>query len=444
MGIFGGSALVLIGYVYWAMAGQLEQQINATIGAEANGLVEVYRRSGLGALKSVVDQRASADGRQAMRYLLADERLRPMAGNLDPWPEGETTSDGWYEFEVHRDEALPTPARGRIVVLAGGQFLLVAQDTGQLVAARQLVDEIVLWALGIGMVLSVIGGMLLSSSVLRRIDTINRTSREIMTGRLQERVPVRGINDEFDQLAQNLNAMLDRIDTLVDGIRAVADNIAHDLRTPLTRLRGQLETFAARPTLDEATRRELGTAIGDADQLLATFSALLRIARLESGGHDREWGTVDMGTLLHDAWELYQAVGEDKGIRVVLGATADEPAPVPGDRDLLFQAIANLLDNAIKYSPAGTEVRLDMTRHDDSLDVIVDDQGPGIPAGEHDKVMQRFYRTAAVTGIPGSGLGLSLVSAIAHHHGGSLQLADNAPGLRVILRLPATAGAQGK
>lgn len=437
MGVFGGSALLLMGYVYWAMAGHLEQQTNATIAAEITGLVEQYRERGSAQLEVVIRQRAAASDSRGTLYLFTDARLRRLAGNIDAWPEGTLTADGWYDFKRVDEQQREVPVRGQVFVLSDGRRLLVAQDKQRLEATRALINQAFMWALLIGIALSLLGGFLMSATVLRRIESINTTSRDIMSGRLKQRMPVRGINDEFDQLASNLNAMLDRIDQLVDGVRAVADNIAHDLRTPLTRLRARLETLAARPDLRGETHDELNAALADADQMLATFRALLRIARLESGGLERAWADIDLGVLLQDAWELYQAVGEDKDMHVRL-----EPCTghLRGDRDLLFQAIANLLDNAIKYSPPGSEISLSMQSHDGWIDINVGDRGPGVPPAERDKVMQRFYRTDSVTGIPGSGLGLSLVNAIARHHGGIVLLTDNQPGLQATLRLPENAG----
>ena len=433
MGLFGASALVLIGVVWWATLGYLEQQTNATIDAEVTGLVEQYSRRGSPGLQSVIRGRAAVNTGVMTVYLFADRERRPLAGNLAVWPSVDADADGWYRFTVVDRDGRKISMRGPIVQLRDGQQLLVAQDQSRLEQTRSLINKASFWALGGGVVLALLGGFLMSSSVMGRIDAINRASREIMAGRLQSRMPVRGVNDEFDQLSENLNAMLDRIDYLIDGVKSVADNIAHDLRTPLTRLRGRLENLTARPGLDEELRGELTSAMTEADHLLATFRALLRIARIESGTHDREWADVDLHPLLEDAWELYQAVGEDKDIAVHLGPVTGR---LRGDRDLLFQALCNLLDNAIKYSQPGSEVALEATATDDTVNISVADRGPGVPPAERDKVVDRFYRSASVTGVPGSGLGLSLVNAIAHHHGGQLVLTDNAPGLRATLHLP--------
>lgn len=435
MGIFGASALVLISVLRWATVGYLEEQSNATIEGELVGLAEQHRARGPDALQVLVNARAAISPGVLTLYLLADEQRKRLAGNLTAFPPVDPDAEGWYDFSGVDADKRPLRMRGRVVVLRDGKFLLVAQDQSRLESIRALIDRAALWALLGGLALALIGGVLMSSSVMGRIDAINRASRQIMTGRLQSRMPIRGVNDEFDQLSENLNAMLDRIDSLIEGVRAVADNIAHDLRTPLTRLRGRLENLAGRPDLNDELRGELASAMTEADHLLATFRALLRIARIESGTHEREWSEVDLRPLLEDAWELYQAVGEEKGIAVHLGNTSGS---LRGDRDLLFQALCNLLDNAIKYSPPGSEVTLALSETSDALEISVADRGPGVPAAEREKVVDRFYRSAAVAGVPGSGLGLSLVKAIAHHHGGQLLLADNAPGLRATLRLPKT------
>jgi signal transduction histidine kinase len=438
MGIFGASALVLIGVVWWTTVGYLEEQTNELLEEEIQGLVAEFDQRGLPGLARVIQQRVTSNAGTPTLYLLVDRNGQAITGNLRGWPAQRPDGEGWYSLVSVGQDGRRAPARGKALDLRDGMRLLVAQDLSRLEATRSLINDTFLWALGGGLVLALVGGFLMSYSVMRRIEAINRASREIMTGRLQRRMPMRGINDEFDQLSENLNAMLDRIDSLVEGVKSVADNIAHDLRTPLTRLRGRLENLSARPELDMELRDELGSALIEADHLLATFGALLRIARIESGTHDREWVEIALRPLLHDAWELYQAVGEEKDIVVTLGEASGQ---LRGDRDLLFQALCNLLDNAIKYSPPGSEVVLAVANCADATSISITDQGPGIPEAERGKVLDRFYRSASVTGIPGSGLGLSLVSAIAHYHGGQLVLGDNAPGLRATLRLPAAAAA---
>jgi len=438
MGIFGASALMLIGVVWWATMGYLEEETNALLNDETQGLLGEFGERGLPGLARVIQQRVASNAGGPALYMLVDRNGTPIAGNFRAWPAQNPDSDGWYSLVSVNQKGEQIPIRGKASDLRDGMRLLVATDLSRLDATRSLINNTFLWALGGGLALALAGGFLMSYSVMRRIEAINRASREIMTGRLQRRMPVRGINDEFDQLSENLNVMLDRIDALIEGVKSVADNIAHDLRTPLTRLRGRLENLSAKPELTDELRDGLASALIEADHLLATFGALLRIARIESGTHDREWVDIPLRPLLHDAWELYQAVGEEKNITVTLRKASGH---LRGDRDLLFQAVCNLLDNAIKYSPPGSEVTLDVTATADSISISIADEGPGIPEAERGKVLDRFYRSASVTTIPGSGLGLSLVSAIACHHGGQLLLEDNAPGLRVTLRVPASPAA---
>jgi signal transduction histidine kinase len=254
-----------------------------------------------------------------------------------------------------------------------------------------------------------------------------------MGGDLSQRIPIRGSGDELDQLAGNLNSMIDEIERLMDGIRHVSDNIAHDLRTPLTRLRNRLEQLQIDLEDGSPYQNDVEQGIADADQLLATFAALLRIARIEAGGHIAKFKNVDLATLVHDAAELYEALAEEKQLR--FSTQVDASVAVDGDRDLLFQAITNLLDNAIKYTPAGGEVSLELKHIGKTADIVISDSGAGIPEAERDKVGQRFYRLESSRSTPGSGLGLSLVKAVANLHRAELLFEDNAPGLKATLRL---------
>ena len=269
---------------------------------------------------------------------------------------------------------------------------------------------------------------MMNRSVTRRIDTINKASKEIMTGNLSKRIPSRGSGDEFDQLADHLNHMLDQIELLMDGVRRVSDNIAHDLRTPLARLRNRLET-AREGSGDEEQRMELiDRAIQEADGLLQTFGALLRIARIEANNLQASFTDVDLGQVLQDVTDLYEPVAEQKNQKI---SVAGEPSVcIKGDRDLLFQALANLFDNAIKYSPESSVIRATLGRRE----LALCDSGPGISELEYDKVFQRFYRADTSRSTPGSGLGLSLVQAVATVHKMKIELADNKPGLCVTLK----------
>ena len=282
------------------------------------------------------------------------------------------------------------------------------------------------------LVLSLIGGLLMALSAQRRLAGLNRTARQIMAGDLSRRAPVRGSGDEHDELAISINAMLDQIENLLAGMRHVGDSVAHDLRGPLTRLRNRLETVAA---VEQPRREDLLECVQQVDHVLDTFNALLRIARVESGAHRSAFAAVDLGRIVGDVAELYQAAADERRIELVCESEAN--VEVFGDRELLAQALTNLLDNAVKYAPAGGRVTLRLARTDDTAKVSVADTGPGVPAADRERVLQRFTRLDQARSLPGNGLGLALVKAVAAQHHGRLTLGDNAPGLIVTLELPA-------
>ena len=436
MVLFAGSVLILLGFIYWSTVAYMSEQTDATIRAEITGLAEQYRQRGLGGLEKTISERIERDPDGTSVYLLATPNRVPLAGNLSPWPNTTPAGDGWLEFELKDTRAggRVFEARARAFVLQDGLHLLVGRDTRELKATQQLITRALLWGVAITLALAFIGGVVMSRGMLRRIEVINHASRNIMAGDLTQRIPLRGSGDELDQLAGNLNRMIDEIERLMDGIRHVSDNIAHDLRTPLTRLRNRLEQLQI--DLDDASphREQVEQGLTDADQLLATFAALLRIARIEAGAHSANFDSVDLAALARDAAELYEAVAEEKQLRFSL--EVDAGIKLNGDRDLLFQALINLLDNAVKYTPAGGEVSLRLERTGNTARITVSDSGIGIAEAERDKVGQRFYRLENSRSTPGSGLGLSLVKAVARLHHAELLLEDNAPGLKAVLRLP--------
>jgi signal transduction histidine kinase len=289
-----------------------------------------------------------------------------------------------------------------------------------------------IYGITLTLALALVGGVLLAVSAERRLAEINRTTRQIMAGDLSRRAPLKGSDDEHDELAQNINAMLDQIQTLLEGMRHVGDSVAHDLRGPITRLRNRLESVAA---ADKPNREDLAECVAQLDQVLATFNALLRIARVESGAYRSAFTTVDLKPIVQDVCELYQAAAEEQ--HIALQAHAPEPVEVFGDRELLAQVLTNLVDNALKYTPAGGTVRIELERRDDTARLRVADTGPGIPAEDRARVLQRFTRLDRARSQPGNGLGLALVNAVALQHHGRLTLGDNAPGLVVTLELPA-------
>ncbi len=435
MVLFAGSVFLLLGFIYWSTVAYMADQTDATIKADIRGLAEQYRGHGLDGLVQTINDRLERDPGSSSVYLLTSPGLVPLGGNLDSWPDTPADADGWINFSFRdpRAKGRVFEARARPFVLGEGLRLLVGRDIRELRATQQLIVRALLWGIAATLLLAFTGGMVMSRSSLRRIEQINQTSQEIMQGDLSKRVPTDGSRDDLDQLAGNLNAMLDRIEALMEGIRHVSDNVAHDLRTPLTRLRNRLEGLRSTLAHDSPHRVALDGCLVDTDQLLGTFGALLRIARIEAGGQTARFAQVDLLKLLTDAQELYDAVAEERGLTVEV--IAQDSLVVTGDRDLLFQAVTNLLDNAIKYTPSGGHVALDLRQTDDWVEIWVVDDGPGVPGDERDKVVRRFYRLERSRSSPGSGLGLSLVDAVAKLHKGKLSLEDNQPGLRARLRL---------
>ena len=446
--LLGASVSILLGFMYWSTAGYMARQTDATIGAEIQGLAEQYRRRGLTGLTAVLAERIAHDAPAgASLYLLAAPSGTPLIGNLQSWPDADADREGWVRFRIRRSGADGTlaehEARAKIFRLRGGLRLLVGRDVRELAATRALILDALGWGLAITGALALLGGWLVSTGVTRRLDTINQVSREIMRGDLSRRVPTDGSGDDFDQLAVDLNRMLERIEALMASVRQVSDNIAHDLRTPLSRLRNRLELVRG-GQLDADARSDLDAAINDADELLGAFNALLRIARIEAGSRRAAFAELDPLPLLHDVAELYEPLASEAGQQIVVEAPSATEAwrlQLDGDRDLLFQALANLVDNAIKHSPPGGRILLRAIRDGASIELEVNDDGPGIPAELRGKVLQRFYRIDQSRAAPGHGLGLSLVQAVAQLHDAGLQLEDAAPGLRVRLRLP-SAGAR--
>jgi signal transduction histidine kinase len=442
--LFGAAAMVAIFYIYWNTTVLLTQQLHQTIDAELKGLAEQYKAGGQDQLVRTVAERSQTPGNSL--YLVADAEGRRVAGNLSAISPELWNSVGPVEFVYTR----PAPggiekrlAFANVFRLPSNYRLIVGRDIEERRELARVVRSAMAWGLGVMALFGLGGGYLVSRNLLARIDAVAATTRTIMEGNLSGRLPVNGSGDELDRLSESLNLMLARIEQLMAGLREVSDNIAHDLKTPLNRLRNRVEAALREPYGEAAYREALERTIEEADGLIKTFTALLSIARLEAGAGGENRELLDVSALVRELAELYEPVAEERGL--VLRATPTRPILIRADRQLLGQAIANLIDNAIKYGApakfdgggAKPEIGVEADVKGGAAKIVVTDRGPGVPEAERERVLERFVRLEASRSEPGSGLGLSLVAAVARLHGGRLQLEDNAPGLRVVLSLPA-------
>ena len=434
LAIFAVSALALVGFVYWNTALVLDQQNDETIEAEITGLVEQYQRQGLPGLTDVIIGR-SVRGEQGL-YLLANNDRRVIAGNLDTWPQVQPANNGLVEFSYERrigGKPELRRARGKIFGLTQGFFLLVARDVHERRELEALFTTMLFWGAALMIILGLAGGVIVSRNFLARLDVINRTSRQIMHGDLSHRVPVSGAGDEFDDLSGHLNRMLDRIERLLHGMREVSDNVAHDLRSPLNRLRNRLELAGMRQPPDSETARDIDAAVQETDRLIATFNALLLIAEAEAGSVRESMETVSLDEVIVGVGELYAPLAEEKRLRFKV-EVPDGGSYIRANRNLVTQALANLVDNAIKYTLPGGAVTVGLAQEASGPAITVSDNGPGIPPQDRMRVTDRFVRLETSRNSPGTGLGLSLVAAVARLHDAELSFEDNHPGLRVKLR----------
>jgi signal transduction histidine kinase len=432
--LFAGSAVVLLLFVYFSTSRYMLRQADETIEAEIVGLADRYRLTGLAGLTSSIRERLDRRPQGSSIYLVIDSFGTPIVGNLNRWPTTEPDDDGFLQLELAPAGDEPAHiARAKTFVLVGGFRLLVGRDLHELQSMRSLLLRALAWGLALTVALAVLGGLVASRSRIRRIAAVREVVANVMAGDLSRRIPQEAASDDIEDLIANLNQMLDELEKLVEGVRRVSEGIAHDLRTPLARLKTRLEKLR-RAHPDE----EIGEAIDEADRLLATFAALLRIARIESRVRAREsFPPVDLTALVDDVAELYRPLIEEKGKTFVVHNAPS--VALSADRDMLFQAVANLLDNALKHTPPGGRIELSLSANDRGASIVVADDGPGIPADEREKVRERFYRLDPSRGTPGSGLGLSLVEAVVELHRGELRLEDNHPGLRAVVMVPRTA-----
>lgn len=429
VGLFCLSVGLLIGFYYWSSVAGPFNDIKAEVDRDARELARTYIVDGEGALEAALEKRATRPSLRKPFHAFIDRQGRVLTANLPSWPNA--VSSEWVEIEadVYRDgDETDHHAITRDRAFEDGARLLVGRDAEDIAELRERLQESVAWIFGGTVLLGLIGGLFMRLAIRARIEAVNQAARTVMAGDLSGRIPVRGTGDDFDRLGETLNHMLARIEELFDAVRRVSDNVAHELRTPLMRLMVQLERAQLADTDPDKRNELLSAAIAEARRLHRVFDALLRIARIESGRYQSQMKTLDAVALVRDVAELHSLDAERQGIRLEVAAPAQ--LDLVGDPDLLFQAISNLLDNALKYSPEGGIVSLTVEQSDARVSISVADDGPGLDDEEAARVTERFFRGKAGADQPGEGLGLSLVAAIASLHGAELIFARRTCGLR--------------
>ncbi len=457
LGAFVLAAALIVGFIGWRANELLTTKVIETLTAEVVGLREQFQAGGPSRLRDIINDRSAEPG--SSLYLLVDETGRKVAGNLSRMPPELADAGQGSVFRYARageaGRRIERLAVGIPVAVPGGYTLIVGRDIEDQRRFADTMWQVAIWSVGLLSALGIGAGLLISRSVLSRIEAVSEASRTIMAGDLSRRIPLNGSGDELDRLAESLNAMLARIEELMAALREVSDNIAHDLKTPLNRLRNHAEAALRNPDGPDTYRGGLVKTIEEADELIKTFNSLLLIARLEAGAVAESMVPMDPASIIGDVAELYEPVAEEAGLH--LEVSAQEGLRILANRELVSQAVANLVDNAIKYSvedgkkpatdgAARPDVSISMARVGEAVEIAVADRGPGVAPEDRARAVQRFVRLEKSRSRPGSGLGLSLVAAVARLHGGSLRLEDNAPGLKAVLRLPArglglTAGA---
>jgi signal transduction histidine kinase len=420
--LFVASAVILGGVIYWTTGAALEQQLAARVALGISHLEEAYHHGGLPRLIQAVEERERTPG--ALDYLVQAPDGAHVTGEI----AAVGARRGWLVTQMHNSQTGNEPRRVRAF-----------DDVRRVRDPEEAVLGAFAWSIGATVVLGVAGGVWLSQVFLRRVDAISRTAEAIIAGDLSQRVPVRGTGDDLDYLAGTLNRMLDQIGALMESIRQASNNIAHDLRTPLSHLGHRLEDARARATTVTEYQQALDGAKQQIDALLTTFASLLRIAEVEAGAQRAAFAYVDLSAIADTVAEAFTPAAEEQGHKL-RGAVTPAVA-VYGDRELLTQMLANLVENALHHTPPGTEVHVLLSTGVAGVVLAVEDNGPGIPEAERERVLQRFYRLEHSRTTPGSGLGLSLVAAIAELHRSSLRLEDAYPGLRVSVTFPRTEGA---
>ena len=428
--IFGAIVFTLLGYVYWSTVSFVHSRSDRAITKELAIMQKIYASAGRSGLIAAITQRLADQCLDDGVYLLADPSFSPLAGNLADWPPAMKGSSGWGDFST---QDLPK-LRSAFDTLQDGSHLLVGRDIGNLDEFAAKIKAAGALCIVLILVLAGVASVTVTRRTVGRIEAINATSSAIIQSGLGQRIPLRGTGDEWDELAANLNSMLDRIEALMAEVKQATDNVAHDLRTPLARMRGRLEKAYHKQREVNGDQSLIGDTLADLEGVLRMFASVTRISQIEAFDRTASFRTVNLVEIASEVVELCDAAAEEKGGHVKV--VGDQRVLVTGDRALLFDAVANLVDNAIKHGRDAGEVSVEVNESDGGSVISVSDDGPGIPVGEREHVFKRFYRLEQSRRTPGNGLGLSLVAAVARLHRARIEMVDNVPGLKIQLRFP--------
>ena len=447
--LFGITAFLLFFYVTSMSARVLLSQMQGSVQEQVNDIRAAYERGGIANLVRFVDRQSRQPG--AHLYLIADVSGRIIAGNVRALEPGILDKPGWrgqpFTYERYDNNGRGDfRAVAQVIRLPNQLTLLVGRDVGEPERFREVMRRAITLALGLMAAGGLAAWFFIGRGALKRLDAVSAATNSIIAGDLSRRLPVLGSGGEFDRLSESLNALIARLEVLNSGVRDVSNNVAHDLKTPLTRLRSRADRALSEAATEEELRRALEANIAESDQLIRTFNAILRISRLEAGGQLGNREPVKVDALVRDVVELFEPSAEDINAQITIGDLPKQD--IAGNREMLAQVLSNLVENALRYG-AEAEGGLTVTVSgrdlpDGKLTIEVADNGPGIAEKDHERVMERFVRLEESRSLPGTGLGLSLVKAMVEAHGGTIALGNNAPGLRVAVTLPAVDKAMAK
>ena len=446
VGLFGLSVILLFAFIYTFAMNYVEAQVRDAIRLQYNYLADEYRQSGTSGVEMRIRELIANDDDASEIYMLVNQKYEKMGGNLNEWPidaakEGPFEKEGrWIRFHIEggRNHAEGITVRAITIPLSKWRTLLV----GQTLQGNHRIEQIIVrtfWAsLLLTLAMAFIGAIVMTRSVMQRINVINRSAGTIMHGNLSVRIPFTQGGDEFDELSSNLNQMLDKIEMLLKSLSQFANNIAHDLRSPLNRIINRLDAGLRTLDADNPAKQLLEKNIQEMQGLIGTFNSILNISELEANREFRQFEPCDLQRIIANLVEFYEPYAAEKDVALV--NTIDSPLRIEGEKNLLAQAFANIIDNALKFTPKGGAIAITASQPAwNRIDIAIADNGPGIPQEFRKKVFEKFFRLEQSRNTKGNGLGLSLVAAIADIHGAGITLEDNHPGLRVILSFPHSA-----